>query len=164
MSIGAGSRNSLPAAQLFELIASYAPGDQKLRQRAAALIAQEHSMRLLNIRGALRAVIGAGPGPEGALTKLLSAEHAQAVTELAMEIAGTAAVTNENAATAHMTFEYLFARCLSIAGGTSEITRNVISAQKAYEWGMVNRVLPAAELRAFTLATAQQMLRTPTSI
>lgn len=127
VSIGAGSRNSLPAAQLFELIASYVPGDQKLRQRAAALIAQEHSMRLLNIRGALRAVIGAGPGPEGNLTKLLSAEHAQAVTELAMEIAGAAAVTNETAATAHMAFEYLFARCLSIAGGTSEITRNVIA-------------------------------------
>ena len=127
VSIGAGSRNSLPAAQLFELITAYAPGDQKLRQRAAALIAQEHSMRLLNIRGALRAVIGAGPGPEGNLTKLLSAEHAQAVTELAMEIAGTAAVTNETAATAHMAFEYLFARCLSIAGGTSEITRNVIA-------------------------------------
>jgi 2-(1,2-epoxy-1,2-dihydrophenyl)acetyl-CoA isomerase len=39
-----------------------------------------------------------------------------------------------------------------------------ISAQRAYEWGMVNRVLPAAELRAFTIATAQQMLRTPASI
>jgi 3-oxochol-4-en-24-oyl-CoA dehydrogenase len=127
VSIGAGSRNSLPAAQLFELIAEYAPGDPKLRQRAAALNAQEHAMRLLNIRGAFRAVVGAGPGPEGALTKLLSAEHAQAVTELAMEIAGTAAVTNANAATAHMAFEYLFARCLSIAGGTSEISRNMMA-------------------------------------
>ncbi len=39
-----------------------------------------------------------------------------------------------------------------------------ITAQRAYEWGMVNRVLPAAELRAFTLATAQQMLRTPAAI
>ncbi len=124
VSIGAGSRNTLPAANLFGLIASHAPGDQTLRSRTAALVAEEHAMRLLNIRSALRAVIGAGPGPEGNLTKLLSAEHAQSVTELGMDIVGVAGVTG---ASGHLTFEYLFARCLSIAGGTSEITRNVIA-------------------------------------
>ncbi len=39
-----------------------------------------------------------------------------------------------------------------------------ISAQQAYEWGMVNRVLPSAELREFTLNTAKNMLRTPAAV
>ncbi len=39
-----------------------------------------------------------------------------------------------------------------------------LTAQDAYAWGMVNRVLPAAELREFTLSVAQRMLRTPASL
>ena len=81
-------------------------------------------MRVLNLRQATRAVVGAGPGPEGNVTKLLSAEHAQRVTELGMRIAGTAGITGGEA---EIAWEYLFDRCLSIAGGTSEITRNVIA-------------------------------------
>jgi 2-(1,2-epoxy-1,2-dihydrophenyl)acetyl-CoA isomerase len=39
-----------------------------------------------------------------------------------------------------------------------------LSAQQAYEWGMVNKVLPAAELRDYTLAVAQRLLRIPGSV
>jgi 2-(1,2-epoxy-1,2-dihydrophenyl)acetyl-CoA isomerase len=39
-----------------------------------------------------------------------------------------------------------------------------ISAQTAYEWGMVNRVLPAVELRQFTMSVAHKLLRTPATI
>ena len=39
-----------------------------------------------------------------------------------------------------------------------------LSAQQAFEWGMVNRVLPAAELADHTMAVARQMLRTPASL
>jgi alkylation response protein AidB-like acyl-CoA dehydrogenase len=46
------------------------------------------------------------------------------VTELAMRLAGPAAALG---AEQRVSFEYLFDRCLSIAGGTSEITRNVIA-------------------------------------
>lgn len=81
-------------------------------------------MRVLNLRQATRAVLGAGPGPEGNVTKLLSAEHAQRVSELALQLAGTAAVMGDAEAIGH---QYLLDRCLTIAGGTSEITRNVIA-------------------------------------
>ncbi|MCU1400284.1 MAG: enoyl-CoA hydratase, partial [Acidimicrobiales bacterium] len=39
-----------------------------------------------------------------------------------------------------------------------------IRADQAYEWGMVNSVVPAAELRDYTLAAATRMLRTPASL
>jgi 2-(1,2-epoxy-1,2-dihydrophenyl)acetyl-CoA isomerase len=39
-----------------------------------------------------------------------------------------------------------------------------ISAAQAQEWGMVNKVLPAAELRDHTMSVADRMLRTPASL
>jgi 2-(1,2-epoxy-1,2-dihydrophenyl)acetyl-CoA isomerase len=39
-----------------------------------------------------------------------------------------------------------------------------LSAQQAYEWGMVNKVVPAAELRDYTMGVAQRMLRTPSTL
>jgi 2-(1,2-epoxy-1,2-dihydrophenyl)acetyl-CoA isomerase len=39
-----------------------------------------------------------------------------------------------------------------------------VTAQQALEWGMVNRVVPAAELREYTLSVAQRLLRTPAPI
>ncbi|AXI76309.1 acyl-CoA dehydrogenase [Peterkaempfera bronchialis] len=125
VTIGGGSREGVPASALIDLAERHAQDTgQELRRRIAGLIAEEHAMRLVNLRQAARAVTGSGPGPEGNVTKLLSAEHAQRVTELAVEIAGPAALIGQEE---RVTFEYLFDRCLSIAGGTSEITRNVIA-------------------------------------
>ena len=87
-------------------------------------LAESHAMSALNLRHVMRAVIGAGPGPEGAVTKLLSAEHAQRVSSLALRIAGEAGIADGEPA---VRFQYLFDRCLTIAGGTSEIVRNVIA-------------------------------------
>jgi alkylation response protein AidB-like acyl-CoA dehydrogenase len=124
VTIGGGSREGLAATELTELAERYAPGDGAAPVAVGALIAEEQAMRLLNLRAVARALASTGPGPEGNITKLLSAEHAQRVTEEGMRIAGPAAVTGE---TPELTFEYLFDRCLTIAGGTSEITRNVIA-------------------------------------
>ena len=52
------------------------------------------------------------------------AEHSQRLTELGVELAGTAAVTG---ATPALTTGYLGNRAMTIAGGTSEITRNTIA-------------------------------------
>jgi alkylation response protein AidB-like acyl-CoA dehydrogenase len=124
VTIGGGSREGLSAYELLELAGRHGADDAEIRRAIARLVVEEQAMRLINLRQVTRAVVGSGPGPEGNVTKLLSAEHAQRVTELAMRIAGTAAaVGNEE----RISFEYLFDRCLSIAGGTSEITRNVIA-------------------------------------
>ena len=43
--------------------------------RVGSFLADEHALRLLNLRRAARSVEGAGPGPEGNVTKLKLAEH-----------------------------------------------------------------------------------------
>jgi alkylation response protein AidB-like acyl-CoA dehydrogenase len=124
VTIGGGSRESVSAFELLELAARHKASDTESVRAIGRLLVEEQAMRVVNLRQVTRAVIGSGPGPEGNVTKLLSAEHAQRVTELAMRLAGSAAVTGGEE---QVTFEYLFDRCLSIAGGTSEITRNVIA-------------------------------------
>ena len=81
-------------------------------------------MRLMLLRQAARAVGGNEAGPEGNLSKLFSSEHSQRVTAVGVRLAGAAAVTGGNAL---ITMSYLYARCLTIAGGTSEIARNQVA-------------------------------------
>jgi alkylation response protein AidB-like acyl-CoA dehydrogenase len=124
VTIGGGSRQTVPAAGLVSLHATYAADDGGLAREVGRLIAEELAMELINLRQVERAVAGADPSPEGNVTKLLSAEHAQRVTELGMTITAVAGVTGGEPT---LTYEYLFDRCLTIAGGTSEVGRNVIA-------------------------------------
>jgi alkylation response protein AidB-like acyl-CoA dehydrogenase len=66
----------------------------------------------------------ADPGAEGSVTKLLLAERSQQISEFAMRVAGPAGV---DASLPDLTYHYLFAGPRTIAGGTSEISRNVIA-------------------------------------
>ncbi|MGE2692047.1 acyl-CoA dehydrogenase [Mycolicibacterium pulveris] len=88
------------------------------------VIAETHTLRLLNLRRVTRAIAGSEPGPEGNVTKLLVAESGQRMTELAMELAGPDPVVGQ---TPVLTLAYLGNRAMTIAGGTSEITRNTIA-------------------------------------
>jgi alkylation response protein AidB-like acyl-CoA dehydrogenase len=81
-------------------------------------------VRLLNARAVERALIGAAPSAEGNVTKLLVAEQMQAVAELAVRILGPAAAADALPAVVQ---GYLGSRAMTIAGGTSEVTRNVIA-------------------------------------
>ncbi len=119
-----GGRDVIDDAELVELASKYVVGDRPTQIEVGETIAEAHAMSALNLRQVMRAVIGAGPGPEGAITKLLSAEHAQRVSSLALRIAGEAGIGDGEA---RAQFHYLFDRCLTIAGGTSEIVRNIIS-------------------------------------
>jgi 3-oxochol-4-en-24-oyl-CoA dehydrogenase len=89
------------------------------------VLAEEATMRALNLRGVERAVAGGEPGPEGNVTKLLSAEHAQRVADVALAIVGPETALADGPG-APVGAALVFTRCLSIAGGTSEITRNQI--------------------------------------
>ncbi|MFF3574787.1 acyl-CoA dehydrogenase [Nocardia jiangxiensis] len=125
VSIGGGSGSigftGVDLVELLDRATSSRIGDERA---VGEILAEEHTLRLLNLRQAARAVIGAGPGPEANVTKLLKAEHSQRITNLGMELAGTAGVTCE---TPDLSYDYLFTRCLTIAGGTSEIMRNTIA-------------------------------------
>jgi 3-oxochol-4-en-24-oyl-CoA dehydrogenase len=89
------------------------------------LLAEGQTMRVLNLRRAERAVAGGEPGPEGNVTKLLSAEHAQRVADAALDILGPEVAMTDGLG-GKVGAALIFSRALSIAGGTSEITRNQI--------------------------------------
>jgi alkylation response protein AidB-like acyl-CoA dehydrogenase len=97
--------------------------DPTLHRQVGEHVAEGAAMRALNLRRVERAVAGGEPGPEGNVTKLLSAEHAQSAADLALELLGPAALEEEGRMAANAV---IFTRALSIAGGTSEITRNQI--------------------------------------
>jgi len=93
--------------------------------RLGQLLAEAQSVALLAERTTLRSVSGVEPGPEASVRKLLGAEHEQRIQELGLSLLGPEGATTEGDA-AMWTRGLLSTRCLTIAGGTSEVQRNVI--------------------------------------
>jgi alkylation response protein AidB-like acyl-CoA dehydrogenase len=100
--------------------------DALLLDALGALVAEAHSVAVLGLRSTLRAVSGERPGPEASVRKLLGVEHDQRTQELGLSLLGPEGATTIGAA-GQWTFGFLANRCLTIAGGTSEIQRNVIA-------------------------------------
>jgi alkylation response protein AidB-like acyl-CoA dehydrogenase len=93
--------------------------------RIGRYIARHQAMGLLNLRSANRAVAGAGPGPEGAMTKLILSELGHEAAAVLTELNGPDAAFMEGAG-GMSNMLVLMHRGMSIAGGTSEIKRNQI--------------------------------------
>jgi alkylation response protein AidB-like acyl-CoA dehydrogenase len=90
-----------------------------------ALVAESHTVALLGLRSTARSLTGAKPGPEASVRKLLGVEHDQRTQEFGLGLLGPEGATTVGRAQ-QWTFGFLANRCLTIAGGTSEIQRNVI--------------------------------------
>jgi alkylation response protein AidB-like acyl-CoA dehydrogenase len=119
---GGGSGGSMGGSAISVLPVLGA--DAGLRRELGGLLADEQAMRAINLRRVARAVAGAEPGPEGSVTKLLVSVHGQRVAELDMRALGATAV--DGSAPGVVT-SYLYSRCMTIAGGTTEIAKNVIA-------------------------------------
>ncbi|CAJ1507011.1 acyl-CoA dehydrogenase [[Mycobacterium] burgundiense] len=94
--------------------------------RAGNYLADDHAIRLLNLRRAVRSIEGAGPGPEGNITKLKLAEHMGEYAGIAGALSGSELVLMDGP-TALVAQLAMGARGMAIAGGTSEVTRNQIA-------------------------------------
>ncbi|OBG93500.1 acyl-CoA dehydrogenase [Mycobacterium sp. E3298] len=94
--------------------------------RIGSFLADDHALRLLNLRRAARSVEGAGPGPEGNITKLKLAEHMVDGAAIWAVLAGpeVALMDGPGAVVGRLA---MGARGMAIAGGTSEVTRNQIA-------------------------------------
>ncbi len=93
---------------------------------AGELVVRDYALSVLGFRLALEALGGTDPsGSEAAVRKLLGVEHDQRVQEVGLQLLGPAAVVHEGEAAGWL-HQFLFDRCLTIAGGTSEIQRNII--------------------------------------
>ncbi len=93
--------------------------------RLGHLLAEAQSLAQLGVRATLRSVGGLQPGSESSVRKLLGAEFEQRVHEFGLDLCGPdGAITEGDAAvSAHGVLQ---SKCLTIAGGTSEVQRNVI--------------------------------------
>ena len=102
------------------------PPDDPADERLGALLAEAQTVVLLGLRSTTRALSGSA-GAEAAVRKLLGAENEQRVLELGMDLLGTDGthLTGDDAQT--WVSGFLGGRCLTIAGGTSEVQRNVIA-------------------------------------
>lgn len=122
---GGGGVMTFPGAALVPL---FDAAPERLTGGAARIgryIADQQAIELLNLRAAGRAVAGGGPGPEGAMTKLLVSELGHESAAIVAELLGEDALFMDGfAATGNMIV--LMHRAMSIAGGTSEIKRNQI--------------------------------------
>ena len=93
--------------------------------RLGHLLSEAQSLAQLGVRATLRSLGGLQPGSESSLRKLLGAEFEQRVHEFGLDLCGPdgAVTEGEAAVSAHGVLQ---SKCLTIAGGTSEVQRNVI--------------------------------------
>ena len=102
--------------------AAYRP---ELIEQLATARAEIAALRALTYLNAMRNVGQAVPGPEGSLVKLAYTELRQRLMRLALEIVGPG---SDLPGITHATWDedYLFSYTETIAGGTSDIQRNII--------------------------------------
>jgi alkylation response protein AidB-like acyl-CoA dehydrogenase len=79
---------------------------------------------LLGVRTTLRSLAGQGPGAESSVAKLLGVRNRQDAAELVVELQGDGLLAPDEELRDDL-WELLNTRCLSIAGGTTQILRNV---------------------------------------
>jgi alkylation response protein AidB-like acyl-CoA dehydrogenase len=126
VAMGSGTSFGGGVEALLALAASGGCVDPVVLDALGALVAEAHSVALLGQRTTERALNGAAPGSESSVRKLLAAEHDQRVQEFGLSLLGGEGATADGSA-AQWVFGFLANRCLTIAGGTSEVQRNVIA-------------------------------------
>lgn len=123
---GGGAFFTGAAAKLVRLVQSESGRLAGAASRVGTFIAEEQALRLLNLRRAARSVSGAGPGPEGNVTKLKLAEHMIEGAAISAALLGPEVALGDGRG-ARVSRMVMGARGMAIAGGTSEVTRNQIA-------------------------------------
>ncbi|WP_329194856.1 MULTISPECIES: acyl-CoA dehydrogenase family protein [unclassified Streptomyces] len=112
---------------LEALIAACAAGpDDTYRARVGALAAEAHALACIGLRTTLRQVSGLEPGAGASVRKLLQTPHQQRLAELALELLGPVGAVREGAGE-RAVHGMLMSRCLTIAGGTTQVQLNVVA-------------------------------------
>jgi len=124
--------------------------DPVMRQRLAGIYIEHVLLDLIRMRTLTSRIKGEQPGPEASVRKILADEHGQHVMELARDVLGAAGMlhqTPEQPSGGVMSLRggsgggvglrsldhhgwydgYMFARALTIGGGTGEVQRNIVA-------------------------------------
>lgn len=112
---------------LEALIARSAGLDDMARTRIGALAAEAHALACTGLRTTLRQVSGREPGAGASVRKLVQTLHQQKVAELTLELLGPDGSVDEPEAGERALHGFLMSRCLTIAGGTTQIQLNVVA-------------------------------------
>ncbi|WP_405925825.1 acyl-CoA dehydrogenase [Streptomyces sp. NBC_00035] len=94
--------------------------------RLGALIAEAHALACIGLRTTLRQVSGVEPGAGASVRKLIQTVHRQKVAELGLELLGPAGAVREEVGE-RAVHGFLLSRCLTIAGGTTQVQLNVVA-------------------------------------
>ncbi|MFD3491229.1 acyl-CoA dehydrogenase [Streptomyces sp. NPDC058690] len=111
---------------LEALIARSGELDGTYRARIGALAAEAHALACIGLRTTMQQVSGLEPGAGASVRKLVQTTHQQKVAELALELLGPAGATDEGPG-ARALHGFLMSRCLTIAGGTTQVQLNVVA-------------------------------------
>jgi len=112
--------------------------DAVTRDEVTRLYIEHGILELVRMRTLAQRLAGREPGPEASVRKVLADEHGQRVMETGRRLVGATGMlaTASGAATpaefapfadAGWTHGYLFARALTIGGGTGEVQRNILA-------------------------------------
>jgi 3-oxochol-4-en-24-oyl-CoA dehydrogenase len=126
VSMGRGSSMGPGVEALVALVAAGPREHPGVLDTLGGIVARTQALAAMGVRTTLRALGGGAPGPESSIRKLLGVELDQEVQEVGLELLGPSAAAADGAA-ASWVGGFLGNRSLSIAGGTSEIQRNVIA-------------------------------------
>ncbi|AVZ72709.1 acyl-CoA dehydrogenase [Streptomyces lunaelactis] len=96
------------------------------RLRIGAVAAEAHALACIGLRTTMRQVSGLEPGAGASVRKLVQTVHQQKTAELGLELLGPAGALSEGAG-ARAVHGFLMSRCLTIAGGTTQVQLNVVA-------------------------------------
>lgn len=100
--------------------------DRLVLERVGELVCEGQTLALLGHRTTLTQLSGTEPGAASSVRKLVGMSHAQACSELGLELLGPdGAVAEGEGAT--LSDAFIRARALTIAGGTTQVLKNVIA-------------------------------------
>ncbi len=100
--------------------------DPLARDHLGALVAEGQVLGLIGFRGTLAALSGVEPGAGSSVRKLVGGHHSRDCAEFTLELLGPMGATTLDEAGA-ATYMFLQTQCLTIAGGTTNVQKNVIA-------------------------------------
>jgi 3-oxochol-4-en-24-oyl-CoA dehydrogenase len=123
-------RGSALGDEVETLIAAVGAGgrsaDPAVAGQVGAVVASGLAGSLMDLRAALAELAGTGDTHQAAVRKLVGVAHRQAVAETALVLTGPDGAASDGPA-GDAVYAFLLSRCLSIAGGTSQILLSVVA-------------------------------------
>lgn len=111
---------------LEALLGRSAELDGAVRARVGTLLAEAHALGCIGLRTTLQQVSGQEPGAGASIRKLVQTAHQQKLADLALELLGPAGAVREGPGERAL-HGFLMSRCLTIAGGTTQVQLNVVA-------------------------------------